>query len=92
VRLVPEHRRGEVMGWNGSAMTVGAALGAPLCGALIDRAGASAGFLAAGAVGVVVAGGGLVVLRVLRARVVAPEGTAAEVVDQLRPEGAASLS
>ncbi len=41
-------------------------LGAPVCGALIDRAGASWGFLAAGAVGAVVAGGGLVVLRVAR--------------------------
>ena len=63
VRLVPEHRRGEVMGWSGSAMTVGSALGAPVCGAVIDRTGAGAGFLVAGAVGVVVAGGGLLVLR-----------------------------
>lgn len=68
VRIVPEHRRGEVMGWNGSAMTVGAALGAPLCGALIDRGGAGAGFLAAGAIGTIVAGSGLVVLRRARAR------------------------
>jgi MFS family permease len=65
VRLVPEHRRGEVMGWSGSAMTVGSALGAPLCGLVIDRAGASAGFLVAGTVGVVVAGGGLVALAVV---------------------------
>ena len=68
VRLVPEHRRGEVMGWNGSAMTVGAALGAPLCGALIDQFGAWAGFLAAGVIGTVVAGTGLVVLRRFRVR------------------------
>ncbi len=66
VRLVPEDRRGEVMGWSGSAMTVGSALGAPVVGALIDRAGAASGFLAAGAVGAVVAGGGLLVLRVTR--------------------------
>ncbi len=66
VRLVPEERRGEVMGWSGTAMTVGSALGAPVCGALIDRAGASWGFLAAGAVGAVVAGGGLIVLRLAR--------------------------
>ncbi|WP_298459724.1 MFS transporter [uncultured Cellulomonas sp.] len=63
VRLVPEERRGEVMGWSGSAMTVGSALGAPVCGALIDRAGAGAGFLAVGAVGTAVAGVGLLVLR-----------------------------
>ncbi|WP_227425042.1 MFS transporter [Pengzhenrongella sicca] len=68
VTIVPEHRRGEVMGWNGSAMTVGAALGAPLCGLLIDRFGASAGFLAAGAIGAAVAGTGMVVLRAARRR------------------------
>jgi MFS family permease len=68
VRLVPEHRRGEVMGWSGSAMTVGSASGAPLCGLLIDRAGAGAGFLVAGGVGVVAAGGGLLVLAVARHR------------------------
>jgi MFS family permease len=68
VRLVPEHRRGEVMGWSGSAMTVGSALGAPLCGLVIDRAGAPAGFLVAGGVGVVVAGGGLLALAVMRNR------------------------
>lgn len=67
VRIVPEDRRGEVMGWNGSAMTVGAALGAPLCGVLTDRFGPSAGFLAAGAIGAGVAGAGLVVLRLARA-------------------------
>lgn len=66
VRLVPEERRGEVMGWSGSAMTVGSALGAPVCGALIDHAGAPWGFAAAGAVGAVVAGGGLLVLRATR--------------------------
>jgi len=74
VRLVPEHRRGEVMGWNGSAMTVGAALGAPACGALIDHAGPGAGFLAAGAIGAVVAAGGIVALRVVRARRLAAGG------------------
>jgi len=72
VRLVPEDRRGEVMGWSGSAMTVGSALGAPVCGALIDRTGAGAGFLVAGTVGAVVAGGGLLVLRAARSRRASP--------------------
>lgn len=86
VRIVPEDRRGEVMGWNGSAMTVGAALGAPPCGALIDRAGAGAGFLAAGAVGGVVAGSGLVVLRTgrVRARRGSPAPTEQPTADRRR--------
>lgn len=78
VRIVPEHRRGEVMGWNGSAMTVGAAMGAPLCGVLIDRSGAGAGFLAAGAIGAIVAGAGLVVLRVARTRAVSRAQTSTQ--------------
>lgn len=68
VRLAPEERRGEVMGWQGTAMTLGAAVGAPLCGWFIDRHGAGAGFLTASAIGVVLAGGGLVVLRLARDR------------------------
>ena len=74
VRLVPEHRRGEVMGWSGTMSTVGNALGAPLCGAVIDRATPGAGFLTAAVVGGGLAVGGLVVLAVIRARgPVAPE-------------------
>ncbi|WP_183297877.1 MFS transporter [Cellulomonas cellasea] len=79
VRLAPEERRGEVMGWQGTAMTVGAAVGAPLCGWFIDRHGAGAGFLTASVLGVVLAGGGLLVLRLSRDRslrsatVVAPD-------------------
>ena len=38
-RLVPEERRGEAMGWYGSAMTLGAALGTPIAGIAIDHAG-----------------------------------------------------
>jgi MFS family permease len=68
VRLVPEHRRGEVMGWSGTAQTVGNAVGAPLVGAVLDRATPGAGFLTAAVVGGAAAVVGLVVLRVVRTR------------------------
>ena len=38
-RLVPERSRGEAMGWHGSAMTAGQAIGAPLAGYAIDHRG-----------------------------------------------------
>ncbi|KSW30230.1 MFS transporter [Cellulomonas sp. B6] len=72
VRLVPEQRRGEVMGWSGTMQTVGNALGAPLCGWVIDRVGAGGGFLTAAVVGGGVAGLGLVVVAVRRRRPVVP--------------------
>lgn len=68
VRLVPERRRGEVMGWAGTMQTVGNALGAPVCGVVIDRAGASAGFATAAVVGGSVAVLGLVVVRAVGRR------------------------
>jgi MFS family permease len=68
VRMVPEHRRGEVMGWSGTANTVGAALGAPVVGAVIDSFGPWSGFAAAGGVGLVLAVLGLVVLAAVRRR------------------------
>ncbi|MCC3280543.1 MULTISPECIES: MFS transporter [unclassified Arthrobacter] len=53
--LVSEDRRGEAMGWYGSAMTAGTALGAPVAGLAIDVIGPWAGFLmAGGAAGVLV--------------------------------------
>ena len=67
-RLVPEERRGEAMGWQGTAMTIGGSLGAPLCGWMIDARGPGAGFLAAGVVGALLAASGLVALRVSRDR------------------------
>jgi MFS family permease len=54
-RLVHERSRGEVMGWHGSAMTVGNALGAPLAGYAIDRAGWQWGFLCVAVLGVLAA-------------------------------------
>lgn len=62
-RLVPERARGEAMGWHGSAITVGSALGAPLSGAAIDAVAPWAGFAAVGSVGGVLAAVGLVLLR-----------------------------
>lgn len=78
-RLVPEERRGEAMGWQGTAMTIGGALGAPLCGWMIDARGPGAGFLTSGVVGGLLAAGGLVALRPPRDRAVvadAPETAA----------------
>jgi len=66
VRLVPEHRRGEVMGWSGTMSTVGNALGAPLCGFVIDRSSPGAGFLTAAFVGGGIAVVGLAVLALTR--------------------------
>lgn len=68
VRMVPEARRGEVMGWNGTAMTAGGAFGSPACGWVIDHSGPGAGFLTAAVIGVLLSGGGLVALRVARRR------------------------
>ncbi|MEG9247652.1 MFS transporter [Arthrobacter sp. Soc17.1.1.1] len=44
--LVAEDRRGEAMGWYGSALTSGVALGAPVAGLLIDATGPWGGFTA----------------------------------------------
>lgn len=57
-RLVPERYRGEMMGWHGSAMTTGSALGAPVAGFAIDHGGWQWGFLSVSAIGLVVAVGG----------------------------------
>ena len=65
--LVPESVRGEAMGWHGSALTSGVALGAPLAGLAIDRAGAPAGFGAVGATGALLAVLGLLAVRLRRA-------------------------
>lgn len=66
-RVVPERFRGEMMGWHGSAMTAGSAVGAPVAGFAIDHGGWQWGFLAVSAVGVVVALLGMVASRRRRA-------------------------
>ena len=75
VALVPERRRGEVMGWSGTTATVGNALGAPVVGAVVDGAGPSAGFLCAAGAGLLVVGAGLLVRRAVRAEARPGPGT-----------------
>lgn len=57
--LVDETRRGEAMGWYGSALTAGVALGAPLAGVFIDGVGPWGGFVAVGAAGVLLCAVGI---------------------------------
>ncbi|MHA7284341.1 MFS transporter [Arthrobacter sp. TMS2-4] len=52
--LVAEDRRGEAMGWYGSALTSGVALGAPVAGLLIDAVGPWGGFTAVSVVGAII--------------------------------------
>ncbi len=54
-RVVPERFRGEMMGWHGSAMTAGSAVGAPLAGFAIDLGGWRWGFVVVSALGVLIA-------------------------------------
>jgi predicted MFS family arabinose efflux permease len=49
-KLVPEERRGEAMGWQGTAYTIGGAAAAPVIGAGIDGVGAWGGFVIGGAI------------------------------------------
>jgi MFS family permease len=69
--LVPEDRRGEATGWQGTAYTVGGAASAPLIGASIDGVGAWGGFVLGGAAAVAIAlisYGGQLVSRVAQAK------------------------
>ncbi|MBT2514227.1 MFS transporter [Arthrobacter sp. ISL-30] len=61
--LVDEARRGEAMGWYGSALTAGVALGAPLAGIFIDGIGAWSGFVTVGSAGVALCLAGLALQR-----------------------------
>ncbi|HCC39227.1 MAG TPA: MFS transporter, partial [Arthrobacter bacterium] len=65
--LVAEERRGEAMGWYGSALTGGVALGAPLAGIFIDGVGPAGGFVSVGVSGVALCLVGLL-LQALRRR------------------------
>ncbi|MEV6242617.1 MFS transporter [Lentzea sp. NPDC051838] len=54
--LAPPTARGLALGLQGSAFTLGNAIGQPLAGVAIDRAGAPAGFAIVGVIGLLVAG------------------------------------
>jgi predicted MFS family arabinose efflux permease len=54
-RVVPEAAMGAAMGWHGSFMTAGSALGAPLAGLAIDQWGWPGGFVSVSLVGLTVA-------------------------------------
>ena len=54
-QVVPEAARGEAMGWHGSFMTAGSALGAPVAGLAIDRWGWGGGFVSVAVLGLAVA-------------------------------------
>lgn len=54
-KVVPAPARGEAMGWHGSFMTGGSALGAPVAGVAIDAAGHGAGFGLVAALGALLA-------------------------------------
>lgn len=54
------------MGWHGSALTVGTALGVPVVGFAIDQGSWRAGFVLAGVIGVMLAAIGLVVVTLRR--------------------------
>jgi hypothetical protein len=71
-RLVPEQVRGEAMGWHGSALQAGSALGAPLAGTAMDATGSWAGFAAVGVGGAVIAVLGLGVLGARRGSITDP--------------------
>jgi MFS family permease len=60
-RVVPERVRGEALGWHGSALTAGGAVGAPLAGIAIDHWHWQGGFIVCGLLGLAVAAGLLVV-------------------------------
>ncbi|XVX21751.1 MFS transporter [Actinomycetota bacterium] len=66
--VVPERARGEAMGWHGSAINAGSALGAPLAGFAIDHISPGAGFLAVATLGLAVAALGSTAQSVRRRR------------------------
>ena len=66
--VVTEERRGEALGYYGSAMTAGAALGAPVSGAFIDGISPEAGYLFAGLIALAMVGLALLARTIVRWR------------------------
>jgi MFS family permease len=54
-KLVPEERRGEAMGWQGTAFTVGGAASSPVIGAAIDEVGAWGALVVGGSIATAIA-------------------------------------
>ena len=77
-RGVPASVRGEAMGWHGSALTMGSAIGAPIIGLALDHGGWSWGFGLAGLAGLAIALPGLLLSR--RGRSTVEQPTVAEAV------------
>jgi hypothetical protein len=75
--IVDEDRRGEAMGWYGSALTAGVAFGSPFAGIFIDGVGPWAGFVAIGTAGVVLCLAGLI-LQLRRRRMMTASAGAGE--------------
>ena len=76
-RVVPASVRGEAMGWHGSALTLGSAVGAPIIGLGLDHGGWAWGFGLAGVAGLVIALPGLVLSRRGRAATAPPTASEA---------------
>ncbi|WP_346030574.1 MFS transporter [Dermacoccus barathri] len=67
-RVVPERVRGEAMGWRGSFLTTGGALGGPIAGWAIDSHGFAGGFAAVGGLGAPICVAGVLIVGGRRAQ------------------------
>jgi MFS family permease len=85
-RIVPDGARGEAMGWHGSSLTVGLAVGAPLAGWAIDLGSPKWGFVAVGAAGALVT----LLLYFVRSRLTTVTGAAASPTSASSPTPTAS--
>jgi MFS family permease len=85
---VPDGARGEAMGWHGSSLTVGLAVGAPLAGWAIDHGSSAWGFVAVGAAGALVT----LALLPMRRRLAGAEAQPAEAGPTANPVAGAKAS
>jgi MFS family permease len=87
VRLAPAKVRGQALGINGSALTLGSALGAPCVGLVVDHSDPRLGFVAIGVLGLALAA--LIAPTQRRTRTDAPSGSAEGAGASTDPKGAA---